>query len=66
MLFYPLKYGIISSYNVQYSGAAEWLCKGGYERILTAAAVVVHQYDLFQQVCRGPLDGRVDGAQQHR
>lgn len=38
----------------------------GYEGILTAAAVVVHQYDFFEQVCRGPLDGRVDGAQQHR
>lgn len=47
-------------------GAGEWLCEGGHEGILTAAAVVIHQYDLFEQVCRGPLDGRVDGAQQHR
>lgn len=34
--------------------------------ILTAAAVVVHQNDLFEQVRRSPLDGCVDGAQQHR
>lgn len=33
--------------------------------ILTAAAVVVHQYDLFEQVRWSPLDGCVDGAQQH-
>lgn len=32
---------------------------------LTAVAVVIHQYDLFEQVGRSPLDGRVDGAQQH-
>lgn len=35
------------------------------EVILTAAAVVVHKYDFFEQVCWGPLDRRVDGAQQH-
>lgn len=34
--------------------------------ILTAVAVVVYQYDLFEQVWWSPLDGRVDGAQQHR
>lgn len=34
--------------------------------MLTAVAVVIHQYDLFQQLRRSPLDGRVDRAQQHR
>lgn len=32
---------------------------------LTAVAVVVYQYDLFEQVWRSPLYGCVDGAQQH-
>ena len=34
--------------------------------VLTAATVVVHQYDLFEQVGGRPLDGSVDGTQQHR
>lgn len=33
---------------------------------LTTVAVVVHQDDFLKQVGRSPLDGRVDGAQQHR
>lgn len=33
--------------------------------ILTAVAVVVYKYDLFEQVWRSPLDGCVDGAQQY-
>lgn len=32
---------------------------------LTAVAVVVHQYDLFEEVGWSPLDDCVDGAQQH-
>lgn len=34
--------------------------------VLTAVAVIIHQYDLFEQVRWSPLDGRVHGAQQHR
>lgn len=34
--------------------------------MLTAIAVIIHQYDLFEQVWRSPLDGRVHRAQQHR
>lgn len=33
---------------------------------LTIAAVVVHQDYLFEKVRRRPVDGGVDGAQDHR
>lgn len=34
--------------------------------LLTVVAVVVHQDDLFEQVSRRVIDGRVDGAQDDR
>lgn len=40
--------------------------RGNRPFLLTVVAVVVHQDDFFEQVSRGVIDSRVDGAQDHR